>query len=69
MFKIQELKEGEADRLRNSPMIVAEKFHKSHKNVLRAIDNLPCSQKFRVANFGESSYLNAQNKEQQKGIL
>ncbi|MBN6889937.1 Rha family phage regulatory protein [Cytobacillus horneckiae] len=43
-------------------LIVAEAFQKSHDKVLRDIRNLGCSEDFRVANFGESSYLNSQNK-------
>jgi Rha family phage regulatory protein len=44
-------------------LLVVGKFHKSHKNVLRGIDNLSCSQEFRTANFGESSYISKQGKE------
>lgn len=43
---------------------VADKFGKRHDNVLRSIDNLGCSAKFRLLNFEESSYINEQGKEQ-----
>ncbi|QJI29899.1 Rha protein [Pseudomonas sp. ADAK18] len=43
---------------------IAERFGKRHDRVLRAIDNLKCSKKFRLTNFGESSYFNEQGKEQ-----
>lgn len=45
-------------------LIVAEKFNKRHDHVLRAVQNLECSEKFRLLNFGESSYRNEQNKKQ-----
>jgi Rha family phage regulatory protein len=44
-------------------MKVAEAFEKLHKNVLQAIENLECSQKFRELNFQPSSYTTLQNKE------
>ena len=44
-------------------LIVAEVFEKAHDKVLRDIRNLGCSEEFRLANFGESTYLNSQNKE------
>ncbi|UNM18074.1 Rha family transcriptional regulator [Pseudomonas sp. ArH3a] len=43
---------------------VAEKFGKRHDTVLRSIDNLKCSEGFRLRNFVESSYINEQNKAQ-----
>jgi len=44
-------------------LIVAEVFGKDHDKVCRDIRTLNCSEEFRVANFGESSYLSSQNKE------
>lgn len=44
-------------------LLVAEKFGKAHDKVMRDIENLSCSDEFRAANFGESSYINQQNKE------
>lgn len=35
---------------------VADKFGKRHDNVLRSIDNLKCSEKFRLLNFEEIFY-------------
>ncbi len=43
---------------------VAEKFDKRHADVLRAIDELECSEEFRRLNFQESSYEDEQGKEQ-----
>ena len=43
---------------------VAETFRKEHARVLRDIRDLDCSNEFRVGNFAESYYVNAQNKKQ-----
>ena len=43
---------------------VAETFEKEHARVLRDIRELDCSDEFRVGNFAESYYINAQNKKQ-----
>lgn len=50
------------DKLVTTSKIVAEVFGKTHKDVLRAIDNLDCSDKFRQRNFAPSSYKSQQNK-------
>jgi Rha family phage regulatory protein len=42
--------------------IVADVFGKSHRNITRAIENLECSDSFRNANYGTSSYISPQNK-------
>ncbi|CAK0769971.1 hypothetical protein CCP3SC15_4040004 [Gammaproteobacteria bacterium] len=49
---------------KTTSLIVAEKFVKLHKNVLRAIDKLDCSEEFRRLNFEPSSYINEQGKPQ-----
>lgn len=43
-------------------IIVAEIFDKEHNKVCRDIENLSCSEEFRAANFGVSSYKSVQNK-------
>lgn len=43
---------------------VAETFGKEHKNVLKDIRELECSDEFRVLNFEQSIYLNSQNHKQ-----
>lgn len=48
---------------------VAEVFEKDHKNVLRDIENLTCSQEFRRLNFAPSSYKNSQNKTQPMFVM
>lgn len=48
---------------------VADDFSKEHKNVLRDIENLDCSEKFGKLNFELSSYKSAQNKKMPKYLL
>ena len=43
---------------------IAGTFGKRNDHVLRDIKELDCSDKFRLSNFGESSYINSQNKKQ-----
>ncbi len=47
-----------------SSRMVAEIFGKRHDDVLKAVRNLDCSDAFRLRNFAESTYLNAQGKSQ-----
>ena len=42
-------------------LIVAEVFGKRHDHVLRDIENLSCSDAFRLLNFGETLYIHPQN--------
>lgn len=39
-------------------LIVAQVFRKEHSKVVRDIENLSCSESFRVANFGEATFKN-----------
>lgn len=48
---------------------VAETFGKRHDHVLRDIRELGCSQEFRLSNFGESDYLNAQGRKQPMFVM
>lgn len=43
---------------------VAETFEKEHRRVLQDIRELQCSEEFRLHNFVQSFYINAQNKKQ-----
>lgn len=52
------------DTPRASSLMVAEMFGKDHNKVLRDIKELDCSERFRLSNFGQSSYINSQNKKQ-----
>ena len=42
-------------------LIVARVFGKEHNKVVRDIENLSCSDSFRVANFGDTPYIHPQN--------
>lgn len=55
---------AEDGALKTNSRFVAEVFGRRHDDVLKAARNLECSEEFRLRNFAESSYLNAQNKEQ-----
>ena len=48
---------------------IAETFKKEHKNVIRDIECLDCSEQFRRLNFELSSYRNQQNKRQKKYLI
>lgn len=50
------------DRLFVSSLDISNHFERQHKNVLQAIENLDCSDRFRRLNFKPSSYNNSQNK-------
>ena len=50
------------DTARVDSRFVARLFEKDHRHVLRDIENLDCSEKFRQSNFGLSSYISEQNK-------
>ena len=43
---------------------IAETFEKEHKNVLKDIRELECSEEFGRLNFEQSYYINSQNKKQ-----
>ena len=45
-------------------LAVADAFNKDHRNVIRDIRNLDCSEEFRQLNFEQSSYINAQGHRQ-----
>lgn len=52
------------DTARVSSLYVAEFFKKEHNKVMRDIRELDCSEEFRLSNYGQSSYTNAQGKKQ-----
>ncbi|NCC16752.1 MAG: transcriptional regulator [Clostridia bacterium] len=52
------------DTARVDSLYVAQAFDKRHDNVLKDIRELDCSHEFRLLNFEESSYKNAQGKKQ-----
>ena len=52
-----------------SSLQVAHEFDRRHDNVIRDIQNLDCSDNFRLLNFEESTYRNEQNKKQPMFLL
>jgi Rha family phage regulatory protein len=52
-----------------SSLLVAEKFGKEHKNVLRDIQNLTAQNCAVLSMFSKSTYLNVQNKEQPMYVM
>lgn len=53
---------GEDGRPITTSLVIAEIFGKEHSKVMRDIENLSCSNEFRVANFGDTSYVHPQNR-------
>ena len=52
------------DTARANSLVVAEMFERDHKNVLRDIREMECSENFRQLNFEQSFYKNGQGKRQ-----
>lgn len=52
-----------------SSRAIADKFGKEHKDVLRAIKNLECSEEFSQRNFTPSTYTDERGKEQPRYII
>lgn len=46
-----------------SSQLVADKFGKAHRDIIRAIRNLDCSEEFKVRNFAQCSFKNKMNRE------
>ena len=59
---MNELVKMEHGKAKVDSKTIADAFGKVHRSVLRAIDDLECSSKFRSANFVLSSYTSPQNK-------
>lgn len=54
---------GANDQAMTSSLLVDKEFGKAHAKVMRDIENLNCSDEFRLANFGDSSFKNEQGRE------
>lgn len=50
------------NRLITTSLAISNHFNKRHKNILRDIENLECSQEFRRLNFAPTSYKTSQGK-------
>lgn len=57
-----ELVNNKSGKLLTTSKIIADSFGKIHRDVLRSIKNLDCSDEFRERNFAQSSYTSPQNK-------
>lgn len=57
---------GQNDQVLTNSLLVAGKFGKEHNKVMRDIENLSCSDEFRAANFGETTYVHPQNNQTYK---
>ena len=53
---------SENSNLSTTSKIIADVFGKVHKKVILSVDNIDCSEEFRVANFRKSYYVSPQNK-------
>lgn len=58
---VADIDTSEREATTNS-LLVAKRFKKHHRDVLRAIRNLGCSKEFRLRNFAQSSFINEQGK-------
>ena len=54
---------GANDQAMTSSLLVAKEFGKAHAKGMRDIENLNCSDEFRLANFGDSYFKNEQGRE------
>lgn len=61
---VEIMKFDKEERVAVTSLDVAETFGKDHRHVLRDIRDLGCSEEFRLSNFGQSTYINSQNKKQ-----
>lgn len=62
--EVYDLVEVKDERVTTTSLKVAAHFNKEHKDVLRGIKNLGCSEEFGRRNFEPSYYFNEQNKKQ-----
>jgi len=59
---MNDLVKNKSGELITTSKIVSDVFGKAHRDTVRAINNLDCSEEFRTANFAQSSYTSPQNK-------
>ena len=57
-----DLIKNDKGELLTTSKIIADVFGKPHRDVLRALGNVECSEDFRERNFAQSSYTSPQNK-------
>lgn len=66
---VEIMKFGRDERPAVTSLDVAETFGKNHQHVMRDIRELGCSENFRLSNFGQSNYENAQGHKQPMFIM
>jgi Rha family phage regulatory protein len=54
---------NDSNNLITTSKVIADAFGKEHRNILKRIGEIDCSDKFRALHFERSTYLSAQNKE------
>lgn len=74
MFEIERKNEDLGVRVAGSSVVVSSRdvarvFEKDHHKVLRDIRDLPCPEDFRLSNFGQSFYVNDQNREMPEVLM
>jgi len=52
-----------SNKVITSTKYISDVFGKAHRNVMRDVENLHCSDEFRESNFEQSTYISKQNKE------
>lgn len=60
--------QGQSGQDVTTSLIVAQVFGKEHNKVVRDIENLSCSDSFRVANFGEATFSNPKTGQSHKMV-
>ena len=58
---VENIVESDGSSMFTTSLIIAEIFEKEHKNVLRDIENLECSEDFHRLNFEHTPYVHPQN--------
>ena len=59
---MNDLVKNKSGELITTSKIISDVFGKAHRDTVRAINNLDCSDEFRAANFAHSSYTSPQSK-------
>ena len=59
---LSDLVKNDGEKIKTTSLVIAEKFFKEHRNVIRAIEDLKCSDSFRLRNFEQSKFVNSQGK-------
>lgn len=60
---MNDLVKNKSGELITTSKIISDVFGKAHRDTVRAINNLDCSEEFKVNNFKSSTYTTSQNKE------